>query len=159
MLSSLVLFMLMFTLGQSLSYTAQEVLGYITIVLALLFIFFSIRHFKTNVNDNRLTFLQGFQIGIAISIFVAIGTSIADYIYTAFLYPNFVNDYAAHQLKEMKTSLSAEEFKVASAEMQAHITQYGSSSMMAMVMFVTVLILGFIITLLSSFMLYNKQTD
>jgi hypothetical protein len=157
-LTSLILFQIAFVIGTSFSYATQEFLGYLTIVLSLLFVFFAIRHFKTNVNDGKLSFANGLLIGISITAFVALGSAIADYIFVTMLYPDFVTDYADYQLQEMQARLSAAEFEVARAEMETRIQRIGSPLMMAAIMFVTVLLLGFIITLLSTFLLQTKKT-
>lgn len=155
--SSLILFQIAFTIGESFPYSVQEILGYLTIVIALLFVFFAIKHYRDKENQGKLTLKNGILIGLTITFFVALGSAIADYIYVTILYPDFVTDYSNYQLEKLKTTLSANDFEVKRQEMMNNIKTIGRPEVMALVMFVTVIILGTIITLLSSLLLQNKK--
>ncbi len=154
---SLILFQIAFTVGESFPYSIQEILGYLTIVIALLFVFFAIKHYRDKENQGKLTLKNGILIGLSITFFVALGSAIADYIYVTILYPDFVTDYSNYQLEKLKTTLSANDFEVKRQEMMNNIKTIGRPEVMALVMFVTVIILGTIITLLSSLLLQNKK--
>ena len=56
----------------------------------------------------------------------------------------------------MKENLSEEEFLTQKAELEQQMKEYGSPSFMAFIMFVSVIIIGFIISLLSSLFLQRK---
>lgn len=156
-LSSLILFQIAFAIGKSLSYEVQEVLGYLTIAIALLFVYFAIKHYRDKENQGILTLRNGIFIGLSITFFVALGSAIADYIYVTLLYPDFVTDYSNHQLERLKATLPPGDFEIQRNEMLESIKTIGNPTVMAFVMFVTVAILGTIITLLSSFFLQNRE--
>lgn len=156
--SSLILFQIAFSIGRSFAYSVQEVLGYLTIVIALLFVFFAIKHYRDKENHGKLSLKNGIFIGLSITFFVAFGSAIADYIYVTILYPDFVTDYSNYQLEKLKTTLSASDFEVKRQEMMNNIKTIGKPSVMALVMFVTVMCLGTIITMLSSLFLQSKRT-
>jgi hypothetical protein len=155
--SSLILFQIAFAIGENYSYSTKEILGYLTIVIALLFVFFAIKHYRDKENQGKLTLKNGILIGLSITFFVALGSAIADYIYVTILYPDFVTDYSNYQLEKLKTTLSADDFEVKRQEMMNNIKTIGRPEVMALVMFITVIILGTIITLLSSLLLQNKK--
>jgi hypothetical protein len=90
---SLFLFLGMLYFGMDLDYDTQEVLGYLTILVSLSFVYYGIRHYRDRVNGGRLSFGKGFLIGILITLFCALGVAIADYIYTTVIYPEFYDDY------------------------------------------------------------------
>ena len=60
-------------------------------------------------------------------------------------------------LEKLENSgISAEEFKTQSAEFKQQMEAYGSPSFMAGLMFVTVILIGFIISLISGLILQRK---
>lgn len=117
-----------------------EVIGYATMIASLSFIFFGIKHYRDKVNNGTVTLGQAIGIGLLITLFPAIGIAIADYIYTAFINPDFFKEYV-----EMMESQGNTE----------PIPEWGSG-MMALIMFLTVFILGFIISLISALILQRK---
>lgn len=154
--SALLLFQVTFSIGERLSYEVQETIGYLTIAIALLFVFFAIRHYRDQENQGVLSLKNGLLIGLAITFFVALGSAIADYLYVTVWHPDFVTDYAQHQLEKMQSTLSAEAFDREYAEMQARVDALGSPWIMALVMFMTVMVMGTIISVLSSLFLQKK---
>ncbi|MEM1327636.1 MAG: DUF4199 domain-containing protein [Bacteroidota bacterium] len=159
LLCSFLLFQLAFIFGKSFSYSTQEVLGYLTIVLSLLFVFFGIQHFKKNVNGGQSSFANGLLIGLSITAFVALGSAIADYIFVAIINPDFAVDYTAYQPEQLQAKLSPAEFEVAKAELEAQMQSISSPFAMAAIMFVTVLLLGIIVALLSALLLRTKPSN
>jgi hypothetical protein len=155
--SSIILFLIAFVIAKSYSYEVQEIVGYLTIVIALFFVFFAIKHYRDKENQGVLTIGNGILIGLSITTFVALGSAIADYIYVTILYPDFVTDYSNYQLEKLKSTQSARDFEIKRQEMMEGIKTIGNPFIMALVMFVTVMILGTIITLLSSLFLHNKN--
>jgi hypothetical protein len=80
------------------------IIGYTTMVLAGLLVFFGIRTYRDNVSDGRLTFARAFAVGILISL-------IANFFYVAtweFIYhkfmPDFAEKYAAQMVEHAKSS-------------------------------------------------------
>lgn len=151
------LFVLVLWLGTTMSYSAQEVLGYATMLAALSFIYFGIKHFRDKVNGGLVSFTKALIIGILISVFVGIGIAIADFIYTAIINPNFMVEYMDYTLKGMEETLSASEFETQKVILENQMKAMGSPLMMAIIMFATVFIIGFVISLISSLILQRKN--
>lgn len=117
-----------------------EIIGYATMIASLSFIFFGIKHYRDNINNGAVSLGKAIGIGLLIALFPAVGIAIADYIYTAFINPDFFKEYVA--IMEAKGNTEP-------------IPEWGSG-MMALIMFLTVMILGLIISLISAFILQRK---
>lgn len=148
-----ILFLLAFVLGKEQSFTVQEVLGYLSITVSLSLIFFAIRHYRDEVNAGELSLGRGLSLGLSISACAGLGAAIADAIYTTVINPNFIKEYTQHELDKMKAVLPPAEFETASAELVASMASMGSPTMLALIMFVTVVLIGFIVSLISSVIL------
>lgn len=157
LITSTILFQVAFLIGKGLSYQIQETLGYLTIAISLLFVFFAIKHYRDKENHGNLTILNGLIIGISITLFVAIGSAIADYLYVTVWYPDFATDYTNYQLEKLKPVLSQQDFELKKIEMLDNLKTLGNPLVMALVMFITVICLGTIITILSALFLQKKQ--
>src|SRR5258708_10081698 len=80
------------------------ILGYTTIVLAALMIFFGVRSYRENVGGGRLTFGRGVAIGILITLIsnaCYVGTW--EIIYFKMM-PDFADKYAAHMVERAKAA-------------------------------------------------------
>jgi len=151
-----VLFLLALTLGKSLPYSTQEIIGYLSMITSLSFVFLGIKYFRDKENNGKVSFGKALVIGLLISTFAGVGFGIMDYIYTTQINPNFASEYLEKSLEVMKVSLSPEEFEIKKAELTQQMQQYGGSGFMAFIMFATVVIIGFIISLLSALFLQRK---
>ncbi|MBC3756995.1 DUF4199 domain-containing protein [Hyunsoonleella sp. SJ7] len=156
LLTGILCFLLALTFGDGLSYTSQEILGYATMVASLSFIFFGIKHYRDKVNGGVVSLGKAIVIGLLISVLVGVGVGLADYIYTTIINPNFANEYLETTLKAMETTLSQEEFQVKKAELTQQMEDYGGSGFMAFLMFFTVVLIGFVISLVSGLILQRK---
>jgi hypothetical protein len=90
-------------LADRMGFKAAEIFGYTTLVLSALMIFFGIRSFRDN-RGGRLTFGQGFAVGILIALISSacyVGTW--ELIYYK-LKPGFAEKYAAHMVERAKAS-------------------------------------------------------
>ncbi|WP_158269195.1 DUF4199 domain-containing protein [Kordia periserrulae] len=156
---ALILFFLALYFGQNLSFKTQEVLGYVTIIVCLIPIYFGIKHHKATQNGN-ISFKDGFIIGILIALCAAIGFAIIDYIYVAYVNPEFPQQYLAYQIDAINASdlNSAEKFqKINEATEMAK--DYGTPTFGAILMFAIVFILGMIISIISALTLQRKASS
>jgi len=80
------------------------ILGYTTIVLAGLLVYFGIRSYRDNVSGGKLTFARGLAVGILISLlsnFFYVATW--EVIYLKFM-PDFAEKYATQMVEHAKAS-------------------------------------------------------
>ncbi|MGB5387165.1 MAG: DUF4199 domain-containing protein [Eudoraea sp.] len=137
---ALLVFLLVLYFGKELESSIQVIIGYVTMTLSSFFIFFGIKHYRDIENNGKVSFGQALLIGILIALIIAIGIAIADYIYTTVLNPGFFEEY--------KAMMRADGY-------EGTIPEY-SSVFMAMLMSVTVLCIGFVVSLLSTLLLQRK---
>lgn len=159
LITASVLFLAGFLIGKQvdLDFNTMAVFGYVSMVLSLLFVFFGIKHYRDQVNDGKINLVKAIVIGLLISLFAAIGFGIVDYIYTTSINPNFAVEYREFTLAQLQeANLTAEELKSKTEELEASMDMMSSSSVMAFVMFATVMIIGFIISLISAIILQRK---
>ncbi|MBC2844107.1 DUF4199 domain-containing protein [Winogradskyella flava] len=157
LITGFIFFGLPFFLGMGVDYDYGELIGYTSIVLSLLFVFFGIKYYRDRENNGKVTFARALGIGMFIALFSAIGVAIMDFVYTTQINPDFVADYSEYYLNKLQQSgISAEEYKTKSTEFKQQMEAYGSPSFMAFMMFGTVIIIGFIISLVSGLILQRK---
>lgn len=155
-IASIILFALALLLLKDVSLATQEIIGYVSMILALSFVFFGIKHYRDKENDGKLRFRKALLIGLSITVFTGIGTAVMDYIYTSYINPDFAQEYLASSIENMKKTLSADEFEIQKAALTQQMESYGTPGFMALIMLLTVVLLGFVITLISALILQKK---
>lgn len=156
-LTAAILFFLALTFGKGLSYSTQEVLGYTSMIASLSFIFFGIKHYRDKINNGSVSFGKALVIGLLISALTGIGIAIVDYIYTTVINPDFATEYLETTLKTYETMYSGTELEAKKAELTKQMQDYGGSGFMAALMFVTVVLIGFVLSLISALILHRKN--
>ena len=154
-----VLFLGGFLIGKplNLDFNTMAVFGYASMILSLLFVFFGIKHYRDHENDGKISLGKAIGIGLLISLFAGIGFAIVDYIYTTSINPNFAVEYMDYSLQQLNESnLTAEVLKTKTEELESSMDMMNSSSLLAFIMFATVMIIGFIISLISGLILQRK---
>jgi hypothetical protein len=78
--------------------------GYTTMVLAFLLVFFGIRSYRENVGDGTISFGRGFAVGILITL-----VTCAFYVFTwevmyFKLMPDFANKYGSYMIEKLRSS-------------------------------------------------------
>ncbi|MCE2613894.1 DUF4199 domain-containing protein [Flavobacteriaceae bacterium D16] len=137
---AMVIFLSALYFGRELSYSTQEVLGYTSMIVSLMFVFFGIKHFRDRENEGKVSFGKALIIGLLISVITAVGFAVADYIYTTVINPDFFKDYEAAMLAQGH---------------EGEIPEF-TSSLAALLMFLTVTVLGLIISIISALILQKK---
>jgi hypothetical protein len=131
--------------------------GYTTIVLSFLLVYFGIRSYRDNVGHGHITFARAFTIGLAITLI-----SCAFYVVTwEILYftvlHGFMDNYGAHALANLKASgASPEVIQAQTLKLQRFKQQYENPFYNAAMTFIEPFPVGLIMTLLSSLILRKK---
>ncbi|MGB5818504.1 MAG: DUF4199 domain-containing protein [Saonia sp.] len=152
-----ILFLLSWSVGSNLDFSTQEVLGYLSMIISLSFVFFGIKHYRDNENNGEITFGKSLKIGIAISLITALAFGILDVIYIKFINPDFLTEYYDTTIAQMKETLPADAFKVKLVEMESQKELFSSTFMSFFIMAMTVFLIGFIISLISALVLQRKS--
>lgn len=80
------------------------VLGYTTIILSLLLVFFGVRSYRDNVAKDQITFGKAFLVGLAITVISCLFyVATWEIIYFNFM-PDFMDKYGAHVIQKMQAS-------------------------------------------------------
>lgn len=137
--------------------TMGEVIGYSTMVVSLTFVFFGIKHFRDKENNGFVTFGKALLIGLLITLMVSLAFGILDVIYVKFVNPDFMTDYYAKNLEQLRTSLPAEEFEIKKAELESEKEMFLNPFIHFFIMSMMVFVIGFIISLLSALILQRKN--
>ena len=153
----IVLFLLSWFVGQELTFTTQEVIGYISMVVSLSFVYFGIRYYRDRENSGNLSFGKGLLVGVLISLITAIAFGILDIVYIKFINPDFQAEYYDTIIAEQQKILSAEDFEIKRQELEAQRELFSSTFMSFLLMAMTVFVIGFIISLLSALLLQRKN--
>ncbi|WP_298756227.1 DUF4199 domain-containing protein [uncultured Psychroserpens sp.] len=153
---AVILFLLALVFGKGLSYSNQEIIGYTTMVASLSFVFFGIKHYRDHVNDGVVSFGKALLIGVLISAMVGIGIGIADYLYTTVINPDFAQEFLDTSIKGLEETYSGAELEAKKNELTQQMNDYGGSGFLAFIMFASVVIIGFIISLISALILQRK---
>ena len=146
----LALLILIWTIwGFSVDYKTQEILGYLSMVISLTFIFFGIKAYRDNLNGGSITFGKALKLGSLIALL----PSIAFCFYVIVFLYIFGAKWSEFALANMSEAQRAQFAK--SPEL------FMNPFFQGIVMFFTVFMVGFIISLLSAFILRkdNKKVE
>jgi Protein of unknown function (DUF4199) len=137
-----------------------EILGYTTIILSALLIFFGVRSYRENVSGGRLTFGRGVAVGILIALISSLCYVAAwEVAYFKFM-PDFADKYSAHMVEHAKASgASPEKIEQATQEARQFKEMYNNPVMNVAVTFAEVFPIGLCVTLLSAAILRKKAVS
>ena len=146
-------------LGKNLDYSIQEVIGYTSMVVSLLFVYFGIKHFRDKENGGVVSFGKALLIGVLISLIASLAFGILDVIYIKYINPDFMSEYYAHMVDQMRNSLPKEEFEIKFEELETQKELFSNTFMSFFLMSLTVFMIGFIISLISALILQRKPVN
>ena len=135
-----------------------EILGYTTIVLSFLLVFFGMRSYR-EASGGTMTFGRGFTVGLMITLI-----SCACYVVTwEFIYfklaPNFVEKYSAYMIEHLKASgASQQKIDEGVRQMQDFKQMYNNPLMNAAVTFTEPFPIGLLVTVASAAVLRKKRS-
>jgi hypothetical protein len=134
------------------------VLGYTTIVLSLLLVFFGVRSYRDNVGKGQVTFGRAFLVGMAITVISCIFYVITwEVIYFKFM-PDFMDKYGTHILQKMQASgATAVAIQQKSQEIDSLKAHYKNPLFNMAMTFIEPFPVGLVITLLSAAILRKKS--
>jgi hypothetical protein len=134
-----------------------EYVGYTTMVLAFLLVFFGIRSYRDTAAGGHITFARAFAVGISIMLITCVFYVVTwEILYFKFM-PDFMDKYAAYMVEKLRASGAS------AAAIQAQVEQmnklkllYNNPLYNAAVTFLEPLPVGLVITLISATVLRKK---
>ena len=147
-------FLLLKNAGQGI----QEVAGYLSMLLAMVFIFLGIRHFRDKVNGGYLSFGQGLKVGLLIVLIPAVAFGLFDILYTEVLNPTWKEDYYSKYIDGLRKSVATDKLDAAIKKAEKEKEMFSNPVFHFLLMGGTVFIIGFIVTIISSLTLRRSKT-
>ncbi|MDX2049035.1 MAG: DUF4199 domain-containing protein [Chitinophagaceae bacterium] len=148
----------LFIIARAGSYAVQEVAGYLSILLSMIFIFFGVRHYRDHVNKGTLGFGEGLKVGVLILLIPSVFFGLFDLLYTEVINPSWKEDYYNHYLAGLKSSVPADQFDAEKKKMEAQKEMFSNPVIQFLLMSLTVFIIGFIVTIISSLALRRQAS-
>lgn len=131
--------------GTSLGYRTSEVLGYLSMLLALSLIFFGIRTYKNEHLGGRISFGRAFKMGALTALIPALGF----FLYTIVFFKVAGPEFTAYALENMP-----EEQK---EQMAGNMDLFLNPVFQGAIMFLTVFFMGLLVSLVAALFLGNKR--
>ena len=146
-----------FILRNRLDYSAQEVLGYLTILLSMIFVFLGIRHYRDHHNGGILSFGKGLQVGLLIVLIPSLAFGLFDILYTRVINPSWRQEYMDHYMKGMAATLPADQVATKQAEFEKSMELFANPVAEFFLMFLTVFIVGLIVSIIGALALRRRK--
>jgi hypothetical protein len=133
------------------------VIGYTSIVLSFLLVFFGIRSYRDNIGNGQITFLKAFAVGSSITLISCVCYVVTwEIIYYNFL-PDFWDKYGAHLVEKLRASGASDAALQAKLqEMAKYKEMYKNPLLNAALTFIEPFPIGLVITLISAVALRRK---
>lgn len=133
------------------------VVGYSTMVLAFLLVFFGIRSYRENVGGGQISFGRAFSVGILIVLVASILYVVTwEILYFNFI-PDFFDKYANYLVEKSRAAgASAEEITAQTKQMNDMKVMYNNPFYNAAFTFLEPLPVGLVMTLISAALLRRK---
>lgn len=135
-----------------------EIIGYSSMIISQLIIAVAIWDYRERQNQGNITFKKAFLIGLTISVIASGLFTAFDTLYVTVINPDFMEQFMEHSKTKMQESgLSAEEIDEQLTQFEAF---QGPTGVLvnALVMFLTVLLIGLLITVISGLILSRSDS-
>jgi hypothetical protein len=134
-----------------------EIVGYSSMVLAFLLVFFGVRSYRDNVANGAIGFGKALQVGLLI-VLIACAMYVISWEITYFnFFPDFIEKYNAHMLEKMRADGKSDaEILAATAKMADFAKSYANPLFNVAVTFMEVFPVGLIMALVSAAILRKK---
>ena len=137
-----------------------EVIGYSTMILAFLMVYFGVRSYRDNVLAGAISFGRAFKVGISITL-VASSCYVAawEVIYRT-MAPDFAQKYAERAIEKARASGASEsQLAARRAEMTTFIEQYKNPVVNVGLTFLEVFPVGVVVVVISAGVLSRKKSS
>ena len=137
----------------------SEFVGYTTMVLSFLMVFFGIRSYRENIGGGTISFGRAFAVGALITLITSVCYVLTWEIMYFKLLPGFANDYANYMVEKLRTSGASQQAIDAQLQQMKQFKEMLDNPLInAAITFVEPLPVGLVITLISSLVLRKKGT-
>jgi Protein of unknown function (DUF4199) len=145
-----------FVVSKYASIAVQEVAGYLTMLLAMIFVFMGIRQYRDRVNSGSLSFVQGLKIGILIVLIPAVFFGLFDVLFTEVLQPGWKETYYTHYIDKLRVNTPPDKLAAALKKANDEKEMFANPVFQFLLMSATVFIIGLMVTIISALTLRRK---
>ena len=163
LISGAIISLLMFgtmSFVEQLGFDRAMVVGYTTMVLAFLLVFFGIRSYRENVNNGSISFGRALSVGLLIMLIsCACYVLTWEFIYARFFMPEFGEKYLAHAIEQVRASgKSPQEIETEIQSMRSMMQLYNTNIFFNMaITFLEPLPVGLVMTFISALILRKRR--
>lgn len=143
--------------GDESDYKLGEIIGYSTILLSMIFVFFGIKKHRDENNGGNISFWEALKVGVLIAAIPAIAFGLYNLLYIEVLDPEFMDKYYQYYMDEAQATMNLEEFEAMKTKIEREKESFQSPIVQFGAMSLTVLIIGFIVSLISSIILKKED--
>jgi hypothetical protein len=135
-----------------------QTIGYTTMVLAFLFVFFGVRAYRDNVSGGAIGFGRAFAIGLLITAVASACYVLTWQVIYHWMIPDFAERYAAQMLESARASgATAEQLAAQSREMERFQALYANPLFNIAITFLEPLPVGVVMSLVSAGILRRRE--
>jgi Protein of unknown function (DUF4199) len=132
-------------------------IGYASIVLSFLLVFFGIASYRDNIGNGQITFLKAFAVGISITLISCICYVVTWEILYYNVFPDFWDKYGAHLVEKLRASgASPAAIQAKLQQVRKYKELYKNPLFNAALTFIDPFPIGLVITLISALVLRRK---
>lgn len=150
-------FMVSYLFMKQISMSTQELLGFASIFIGLSFVFFGIKSYRDKELNGQISFGRALGTGVLIALVAATLLGLFDTLYVSFAYPEFYEEYYEVQVQAVREQYTGQELTNQLTEMEAMKKLAMQPWFTFVLMFLNVFVLGFIVSLISAFVLRKSN--
>jgi len=134
------------------------IIGYTTMILAFMMVFFGIRSYRENIGQGHISFGRAFAVGILITLIACVCYVVAwEILYFNFM-PDFLDKYSAYVIEKARASGASQQAIDAQVQqMKSFKAMYANPLINAAVTFTEPFPVGLLVTLISAAILRKKM--
>ena len=101
-LTIVVLFAISYFFLRNMSLGAQEIFGYLSILVSLGFVFFGVKSYRNVECDGKISFFKAFGVGVLVTLFPAVLFGAYNVIYAEYIDPDMAANYYQVMIDQAK---------------------------------------------------------
>jgi len=141
------------------SWETAEVVGYLTMILPMIFVFMGIRYYRDHINNGALSFGEGLKIGVLMVLMPAVFFGLFNILYAEVLDPSFTDNYYSYQVEKIKAATPVDQLEEKLKQLQKDKETFSKPVFQFLFMAGIVFVIGLIVTIISALTLRrNKPT-
>jgi len=134
------------------------IIGYTTMILAFMMVFFGIRSYRENIGQGHISFGRAFAVGILITLIACVCYVVAwEILYFNFM-PDFLDKYSAYVIEKARASGASQQAIDAQVQqMKSFKAMYANPLINAAMTFTEPFPVGLLVTLISAAILRKRM--